>query len=182
MVELGVVYGRFQIFHLKHLEYVLAAKMRCKKLVIGIASPDNRYIRESVNDEYRTTREANPFTYYERMVMIHDALIDFGVKREEFEFVPFPIDTPEYLLNYVPKDAMYYLSITDAWGEEKQKTLIALGLQVEILWRKTIEEVGTTGQMIREYIRQEEEWRHLVPKTVYEYILDNGLDERICSR
>ncbi|MEG1716134.1 MAG: hypothetical protein RR275_04930 [Lachnospiraceae bacterium] len=62
MVELGVVYGRFQIFHLKHLEYVLAAKMRCKKLVIGIASPDNRYIRESVNDEYRTTREANPFT------------------------------------------------------------------------------------------------------------------------
>lgn len=26
MVELGVVRGRFQVFHLKHLEYVLAAK------------------------------------------------------------------------------------------------------------------------------------------------------------
>ena len=35
MVETGVIHGRFQIFHLKHMEYLLAAKMRCKKLFIG---------------------------------------------------------------------------------------------------------------------------------------------------
>ena len=36
MIEKGLVYGRFQILHLKHVEYILAAKMRCKRLYIGI--------------------------------------------------------------------------------------------------------------------------------------------------
>lgn len=45
MVELGVVRGRFQVFHLKHLEYVLAAKMRCRKLLIGIEEPDRIFER-----------------------------------------------------------------------------------------------------------------------------------------
>ena len=28
MIETGVVNGRFQVLHLKHMEYILAAKMR----------------------------------------------------------------------------------------------------------------------------------------------------------
>lgn len=36
MIDIGVVYGRFQILHLKHLEYILAAKMRCRKLYVEI--------------------------------------------------------------------------------------------------------------------------------------------------
>ena len=46
MIDIGVVYGRFQILHLKHLEYILAAKMRCRKLYVGISSPDESYIQE----------------------------------------------------------------------------------------------------------------------------------------
>ena len=38
MVEKGVVNARFQIPHLKHIEYILAAKMRCQKLYIGITN------------------------------------------------------------------------------------------------------------------------------------------------
>lgn len=51
MVEKGVVNARFQVLHLKHMEYLLAAKMRCQKLYIGITNPDPSYVRESVNDE-----------------------------------------------------------------------------------------------------------------------------------
>ena len=40
MVETGVAFGRFQIFTLKHMEYILAAKMRCHKLYIGITHAD----------------------------------------------------------------------------------------------------------------------------------------------
>ena len=46
MVEKGIVYGRFQILHFKHLEYFLAAKMRCRKLYIGIMVPDSSYLEE----------------------------------------------------------------------------------------------------------------------------------------
>ena len=50
MIDIGVVHGRFQPLHLKHMEYILAAKMRCRKLYIGITNPDNLHTRESVHD------------------------------------------------------------------------------------------------------------------------------------
>lgn len=37
MIEIGVVCGRFQIFHKEHLQYVLAAKKECKYLIVGSA-------------------------------------------------------------------------------------------------------------------------------------------------
>ena len=40
MTEIGVIHARFQVLHLKQLELILAAKMRCKKLYIGISHPD----------------------------------------------------------------------------------------------------------------------------------------------
>ena len=43
MIETGVINGRFQVLHLKHMEYILAAKMRCNKLYIGISNPDNMH-------------------------------------------------------------------------------------------------------------------------------------------
>ena len=74
MVEKGVVNARFQIPHLKHIEYVLAAKMRCRKLYIGITNPDPSCVMESVNDEIRSTPAANPLTYLERYEMIRGAM------------------------------------------------------------------------------------------------------------
>ena len=44
MVETGVIHGRFQVLHLKHMEYLLAAKMRCQTLYIGITHPDDLYL------------------------------------------------------------------------------------------------------------------------------------------
>lgn len=167
MEEIGVIHGRFQIFHLKHMEYMLAVKMRCRKLIVGIMEPDGG----------RTER--NPLTYYERFEMIHDALIDFGVKREEFEIVPFPIERGEVLLNYVPQEAVYYMSMVDEFEEEKLKILDILGLKTEILWRKSPGTKGITGTEVRECIAAGKEWRSLVPKTVYQYMVTRGLDERI---
>lgn len=181
MVETGVIHGRFQVLHLKHMEYLLAAKMRCKKLYIGISNPDDSYIKESESDKQRSTKAANPFTYFERMQMIQNALMDFGVKREEFDIIPFPINRPEYILQYAPKDATFFMSICDEWGEEKKKVLEGLGVKVEVLWNRTTETKGTTATEVRKHIVNGTPWSHLVPKTTYEYIIANGLDERIKS-
>ena len=54
MIETGVVNGRFQVLHLKHMEYILAAKMRCRKLYIGLTNPDERMTGDSVNDQNRS--------------------------------------------------------------------------------------------------------------------------------
>ena len=68
----GVIHGRFQMFHLKHLEYVLAAKMHCKKLYIGITHPDNTFTASSPNDKHGVTRRDNPMTFLERFEMIQE--------------------------------------------------------------------------------------------------------------
>ena len=41
MIELGFIHGRFQLFHNEHLRYALLAKKQCKKLIVGITSPEN---------------------------------------------------------------------------------------------------------------------------------------------
>lgn len=170
MVDIGVVRGRFQIFHLKHLEYVLAAKMRCRKLLIGIEEPDRIF-----------RKEMNPFTYYERFEMIHDSLIDFGIRRDEFEIVPFPSEHPERILNYVPPYAEFYLNICDEDDEKLRIALEKMGLKTEVLIQKDSESKGISSSDIREYILTGQEWKTLVPKKVYEYIMCYHLDERMIA-
>lgn len=179
MVKAGVVHGRFQVLHLKHMEYILAAKMRCEKLYIGISNPDTMHTKDSPNDIRRSEKSSNPLTYFERFQMIRGAMAEFGVPESEYDIIPFPINTPEYILNYSPKDAVYYLTIYDAWGEEKYKILQELGVLVEVLWRKDGSEKGITSSEIRRHIALGEEWSSLVPKSVYCYLTENGLDQRI---
>ena len=124
MIKTGVVHGRFQPLHLKHMEYILAAKT-------------------------------------------------------EYDILPFPISCPEYLLQYVPKDATYYMGLCDEWDDEKYKILKDLGLNIEVLWHKTLAEKGVTASWIRSCIATDQEWTHLVPKSVSLYLTEHGLDQRI---
>lgn len=181
MVETGVIFGRYQIFHLKHMEGVLAAKMRCNKLYIGITHPDVvAYAATSPLDINGVTKMDNPLTYFERMEMIQGALRDFGVKRKEFEIIPFPISQPDLITQYAPKDATYYMSICTPWDEEKYRILQSQGLKIEVLWRRNPEEMGMTGKEIRELITAENsEWQQYVPRSVAEYIIGHGIDCKI---
>lgn len=180
MTETGVIHGRFQPLHLKHMEYLLAAKMRCRILYVGITHPDiSAYPASSPFDLHGTVRRDNPLTYIERYEMIREALIDFGVKRDEFEIVPFPVSSPDILGQYVPNDAVHYMSICGEWDEERYRILTDLGFTVEVLWRREGEEKGITGTHLREMIAREEDWRQHMPKTAAEYLTDHGIDQRI---
>lgn len=180
MTDKGITHGRFQVLHLKHMEYLLAAKMRCQKLYIGITHPDiSVYPASSSLDIHGTTKRDNPLTYIERYEMLLDALLDFGVKREEFEIIPFPISHPEILMEYIPSDAVHYMNLCGAWDEERRRILSELGAKVEVLFQKSEEEKGITSSRIRELIADEEAWEMYVPKTVYAYILTHGIEKRI---
>lgn len=179
MIETGVVHGRFQVLHLKHMEYILAAKMRCNKLYIGLTNPDSLHTRDSVNDLNRSAKYANPLTYFERYEMIRKAMREFKVPESEYDIIPFPISCPEYIFQYAPKDATYFMGICDAWDEEKYKILTSLGAKIEVLWRRNPEDKGVTASWVRSCIATDHEWAHMVPKCVYAYLTENKLDERI---
>ena len=114
------------------------------------------------------------------MECIKFSLIEAGILQEEFDIVPFPINFPEKIFNYAPENAKYYMTIYDEWGEEKLKLLKDnLKLDVEVLWRVPLEEKGISALDVRKKIQDGEEWKQYVPDFVYQYIIENKLDERI---
>ncbi|MGM9618902.1 MAG: adenylyltransferase/cytidyltransferase family protein [Oscillospiraceae bacterium] len=175
----GVIHGRFQMLHFGHMEYLLAGKARCEHLLIGVSNPDASMVKFSAANPHRSAASSNPLTYFERFEMLRGAMLEAGVPREEFDIVPFPINYPELLFNYVPRDAKYYMTMYDAWSEEKLRMLQGLGCEVEVMWRRSNEEKEISGTEVRERIVRGEEWRHLVPPYVYSYVQSHGLEERI---
>lgn len=179
MDKIGVIHGRFQMLHVGHMEYLLAGKERCEYLIIGITNPDSFLTKYSDANPHRSTSLANPLTYFERFQMIKLAMIEAGVKRNEFDIVPFPINYPELIFNYAPRSAKYYMTIYDEWSREKQLSLQELGCNIEVMWTRTNSEKVTCGSEVRDCILHKKPWKHLVPNSVYSYIIQNGIDERI---
>lgn len=179
MDTVGVVHGRFQLLHKDHMKYILAGKQRCRHLIIGICNPDMTRTKFSQAAPHRSQIDANPFTYYERFQMIQGAMLETGVTMEEFDIVPFPINFPELLFNYVPLDAKFYMTIYEEWGIEKQALLQGLGCDVEVLWQKTPAEKEISGTWIRQQIKDGMEWRQYVPEFVYQYIRSHHFESRI---
>lgn len=177
MIETGAVCGRFQIFHNDHLQYILAAKARCKRLIVGITSPDKSVNPVEAADPNRGLDEANPCTYYERMKMVEAALLEAGLSRAEFDIVPFPIGKPELMRFYIPEGTHLFVTILDEWGRCKTDRLKDYGYEVEVLWERTDKVISSS--MIRRQITENGEWRRFVPGATYRFVLDHGIDERI---
>ena len=178
--KVGVIHGRFQLLHNDHMKYLLAGKAKCEHLIIGICNPEVELTRYTDSNPHRSRKSSNPLTYFERMECIKYSLIEAGIPQKEFDIVPFPINFPEKILNYAPKNAKYYMTIYDKWGEEKLKSLKEdLNLDVDVLWRVTLEEKGISASDIRKKIQEGKEWKQYVPEFVYKYITENKLDKRI---
>lgn len=181
MVKVGVVNGRFQGLHLGHLEYILEAKKLCEELIIGITNPDPVLTSDNEVDAKRSKIEENPFTYYERMIMVKNALLEHKINRAEFEIVPFPINRPEIIKCYVPLDAIIYITIYDEWGKFKMKTLQDFGFTTHLLWERKMSDRFTTGKEVRSLIKSGGDWEKLVPSSVAQVIKQQNLDQKIKS-
>ena len=174
MDEVGVVSGRFQVLHIGHIEYLLSGKSKCKYLIVGVTNPDESLTAFSPENPHRSSPFANPLTYYERIRMIEGAMLEKGISRKEFDIVPFPINFPNLIFNYVPKKAKHYMTIYDDWGHEKKRILESLSCLVIITDEKKI----ASSSKIRNLIASNEPWKHLVPEYVYKYIIEHSIDLR----
>ena len=164
--DVGVIHGRFQIFHNDHLRYLLAGKERCRHLVIGITNPEPAMTQTEEVDINRGTAMANPLTYYERFQLVQAALVEAGIAHSDFSIVPLPISDPDRYHNYVPLDAVFFLSIYDDWGRRKKGYFESIGLNTCVLREVTPEEKGISASDIRSSMLNEERWQHFVPQSV----------------
>lgn len=157
----GCVHGRFQPFHVEHLEYALRAKERCRRLIVGITNPDPTWTSREDLSDHRHTAGSNPFTYTERALMVEGSLLDARLEARDFVVVPFPIQDPKLCRYYVPEGAVHFVRVYSAWEEEKVRRLRAQGLTVEVLDRGR--EKSISGSEVRRRIRASLRWEHLVP-------------------
>lgn len=182
MEKIGVVHGRFQVLHNDHMKYILAAKEKCEHLIIGICNPEDALTKYSSANPHRSKHSSNPLTYYERAECIKLAMQEEHISLSDFTIVPFPINYPERLFNYVPLEACFYMTIYDDWGREKYHTLHdELGLHVDVLWDVLTCEKGISASDVRQCIHEGSEWSQYVPSSVYNYIVSRKLDYRIKS-
>lgn len=179
--DTGVIHGRFQLFHNDHLKYVLAGKRLARHLYIGITNPDPNYTKADATDPKRSLPGANPFTYYERYRMITESLLHEGLSPREFSVVPLPINIPGLYFHYCPRDAVYFISIYDAWGRKKLKTFRDLGLKTYVLWEVKREAKGLSASHIRRLIAEGAPWQHMVPPPVAALVEEWHIRQRLKS-
>ena len=184
-IERGVLHGRFQVLHRDHLAYLLKGKSLCNHLIVAITNPDPVLTRADGADPGRSDVMANPLTYYERYVMVRTALEAAGIRTADFSVVPLPINIPELYRYYVPLDAVFFLSIYDAWGKKKLQIFRSLELKTHIIRNVKPDEKGISGSNIRTRMRSGEPWENLVPPGVARLMKEWKIPRRLrdmCSR
>ena len=160
-----MIHGRFQPFHLGHLEYLRAAAARCERLLVGITNPDRLHTRVEPEDATRHLPEANPFSYTERLLMITAAAEEAGIP---VRVIPFPISQPAVWPDYVPAGTVQFLRVLSPWGATKLERLRAGGYEVVVLEAEAGKEVS--GARVRAAMRAGGDWQALVPPGVAEVI------------
>ena len=170
MFATGVVHGRFQPLHKGHLDYIKDAKLQCSFLYIGIANPDPCLTEFNVNSPHRSLAESNPFSYHERLRMIRLSLEEIGLRSDEYEVVPFPVNKPELLFHYVPLDSVFFITIYDGWGMEKKRILEGEGLEVVVLEEGDEDLKVASGTHIRSLMKNDKNWKEHVPSATVDYL------------
>ncbi len=160
----GMIHGRFQPFHLGHLTYMRAALELCRTLIIGITNPDPTAIREEAEASHRHRDEANPYSFFQRQMMIRDTLLDEGVDLRRAVFIPFPINFPERWRYYLPPGTVQFIRVFSDWEHKKVARFQEAGYEVRVLHPGAEKEVEARD--IRALMASGGDWRSLVPGAV----------------
>jgi cytidyltransferase-like protein len=167
-----MIHGRFQPFHNGHLEYLRSAAERSYEVVVGITNPDPTRIRPEPDDPLRHLPESNPYSYFERLLMVKAAAADLHLDPSKVHVIPFPVNEPELWPAYVPPGVTQYLRLFSEWGGTKLERLRAAGYEVVVLDRGIEKEVS--GADVRAALRAGRDWEALVPPGVARVI--HGLE------
>jgi cytidyltransferase-like protein len=167
-----MIHGRFQPFHLGHLEYLRGAAQRSGEVFVGITNPDPTRVKPEASDPLRHLPESNPWTYVERLLMVEAATADLGLEPSRVHVIPFPVNEPELWPAYVPDGATQYIRLFSDWGGTKLQRLQDAGHEVVVLDEGA--EKGVSGAEVRAAMREGGDWEALVSPGVARVIRTGG--------
>lgn len=165
MIKVGIYIGRFQPFHMGHIEAIKYALKKVDELIIAIGSAQYSYTLD------------NPFTTGERITMIRKGLHESGIDAPKYQIIPIPdinIHTLwiAYVKSYTPKFDLVFSNepLTSRLFKET-------GIKVENIpfFKRNI----YSATEIRKRMISNEDWESLMPKSVSSYLTEIGGADRI---
>lgn len=156
MIMRGLMMGRFQPFHLGHLELVRQILDQCDDVIIAVTSAQFNYI------------EKDPFTAGERIEMIHNSLKEANLELEKCFLISienqFNVATwGSYLKSALPHFDKVYS------GNDYVSMLLA-DSGIMVVKPKFLDRTQYNATKIRSMIISDENWKDSVPNAVYEFL------------
>lgn len=148
--------GRFQPFHLGHLDLVKQILEECDEAIIAVTSSQFNYL------------EKDPFTSGERIEMIHNSLLESSLDIRRCFIISlenqFNISTwASYLKSALPQFEKVYS------GNDYVSMLLA-DSGISVVTPKFLDRPQFNATKIRSMIMSDENWRDSVPKAVFDYL------------
>ncbi len=159
----GLFIGRFQPFHKGHMAVVEQMTEECDSIIIGVGSAQKE---REIND---------PLSGGERVDIIKKVLNN----RSPLPFEVYPI--PD--INCYPAWAHYIKAILPPFGRVYANSSVVLRLfeetRIETTEVKEVNRDEYSGTEIRRRIVEGEDWKHLVPEEVVEYLEGINMEEML---
>ncbi|MCV0392394.1 MAG: nicotinamide-nucleotide adenylyltransferase [Nitrosopumilus sp.] len=161
----GLMMGRFQPFHLGHLELVKQILKECDEVIIAITSSQFNYL------------EKDPFTAGERIEMIHNSLLDEKIDLSKCFLVSlenqFNIATwASYLKSALPDFDKVYS------GNDYVSMLLA-DSGISVVNPSLLNRGIYNATKIRSMIISDDSWKELVPNAVSEILVKINAKNRL---
>jgi nicotinamide-nucleotide adenylyltransferase len=152
----GLMMGRFQPFHLGHLDLTKQILSECDEVVIALTGSQFNYI------------EKDPFTAGERIEIIHESLKEDGVDLSKCFIVPienqFNIATwASYLKSILPQFEKVY-------SGNDYVTMLLANSGYDVIQPKFLDREKYNGTQIRKMILNDQDWEKCIPSAASKII------------
>ncbi len=159
----GLMIGRFQPFHLGHLEALQFALSRVDKLWVGLGSSN------------KPPEKNNPFSAEERKEMILSSINDSIKEKISIYFIPDFDNHVKWIENIdtiVPKfDVVFTNDELTQYLYSKRNVQV---IQIPFLKRDVL-----SGTNIRDLIISDQKWDHLVPQGTRNFLEKSNVKDRL---
>jgi nicotinamide-nucleotide adenylyltransferase len=154
----GMFVGRFSPFHLGHLQTVKIILQEVDELIIGIGSAQQSHTI------------ADPFTAGERLQMIRQALITENLPIEDIYCIPiYDIFRNPVWVSHVQSFCPSF-SVVFTNNSLLRRLFSEAGYEVQS--SKLLERDVFKGSHIRQLMIEDKQWDHLVPLSVYKFVVN----------
>ena len=159
----GLLIGRFQPFHLGHLEALRFALSKVDKLWLGLGSSN------------KPTEKNNPFSAEERKEMILSSIDDSMKEKISIYFIP---DLDNHV-RWIEKIDTIVPEFDIVFSNDELTHHLYSKRDVQVMSIPFLKRNELSGTNVRDLIISDQNWNDLVPKGTENFLINTNAKERL---